>query len=60
MARDFGVTDKKCLKALENIREIELPQSYWDSVLALILDEQVKAEERTKALYSIEDVFFTI
>jgi len=60
MARDFGVTDKKCLKALEEIRKIELLQSYWDSVLVLILDEQIKADERTKALHSIEDVFFTI
>jgi len=32
MARDFGVTDPEYLKALEEIRKIELPQSYWDEL----------------------------
>jgi len=49
MALDFGVENEEYKKALEDIRQIKLPASYWDEVSSLIEDESKKASESVKS-----------
>lgn len=48
MARDFGVEKEEYKKALEEIRKIELPDSYWNGVVDLIDQESKKAAQSVK------------
>ena len=50
MVLDFGVTNNRYRKALEEFRKVKITPEHWESVLQLIKDEEKKSAERIKSL----------
>ncbi len=48
MAIDFGVENENYKKALEEIRKIDFPDTYWAEVSNLIEKESIKASQAVK------------